>query len=179
MTAINKKEALNIERIANKEFAEHILTNVTDNTWRCHKKGTGNYSYYVTLQANYILIYGDIGQAFFCVNEDVNVFLKGFHIENGYYDYILGKLQDSSWYKHYDEEVAKEHLKHCFIDEEIPKEIQEALDSELGCYDDFYRAIDDYISDAWEITAYSWTCQAMWAVEALKKFIELRDKVKE
>ncbi|MFA5999397.1 MAG: hypothetical protein WC783_00250 [Candidatus Paceibacterota bacterium] len=164
---VNKDNLERIQGFAKNAFKDHILTEITSNTIYCHKEGTITYSYYVTYQGGYLIIYGDIGHAIFRVDLTMirSKRFKGFCESN--YDYIFGKLLDDKNYLEYDKDEAIRIISD--IKEISAEEVEENY--HVQTEQDYY---DNDIIDLWDYDApFSYSSKIIWIIEALKKLGDL------
>lgn len=164
-----------VKDFAVKAFEAHTLTVLRDGLWRCAKRGTSVYAFYVAIMPGAVAIYGDVGEAILrCAepSEPRVVAWLGNAVRSP--DYLLGKFSNRAAYRQF---YAGDALR-----------AVEALGDSNFC-----KAVktlaeqDDLHEHSWGVAqqehgvvdfcdARNWAPLALWLVEALAVFVRLLDK---
>jgi hypothetical protein len=176
----------NIQRIAAKSFAEHIMQDAPAQSWRLGKPGTGCYAFRVTWAPGMIAVSGDIGSAIYEIWPAFQTLEGAIRlVARADYDYLCGK---SNIKREYDrEETVKGLVEYAYrslrdghkpaLFEQICDEYGGDPDKPRGRKEAIREFRDDCSLSAeriydltgdFEDPVYSYPSDARWAFEALK-----------
>jgi len=180
MPETRKSRREQIRGFADKSFADHQLTKVSDGTipqmFRCGKPGTGMYSFTVTFIPGNVIVTGDLsGLILCCYDKDSLSWLMKAHND---LDYMLGKAENKEreFVEYEAEQCVQEWIKEGYLTEEKAAEIRDYKhqDDALDPGVNWLRACCDAdIDDPPHCD--DWSSQMLWQAYALQKFVELYD----
>lgn len=82
-----------VKELAEKDFANHVITKVADERWLCRNPGSSSYWFFVIVVPGTVIIYGDVGECILQMYERSTLatlaWIRG---SCDSWDYVLGKM---------------------------------------------------------------------------------------
>ncbi len=164
-----------MRKLADESFKDHILEprafdkNLKPYAWRCGRKDSNTYAFWVMFGPGCIAQYGDVGGLI--IEQGYNYGLEWLVGAGESLDYVLSKSNHRK---------ADEYVKEMFLEYLAENPIK---DFELG-YDGDYLDYHEYAMqcDNSEVgeCVHDWSSTALWGYQALRKFAQLyKEKVDE
>jgi hypothetical protein len=161
-----------IARLAKESFAEHVITEVGPNEWRCARRSGGQYWFYLIARPGFLIIFGDIGDWILQHNDrDCVGWLRRAARD---YEYLCGKLKAGRERRFYvgdaiaslEQEIAEsDDPQHCSA-----AKVKEALGTDFDQHGWFEAWMElgvgcNDVSDCMD-----WDSGPLWMSEAVKWF---------
>lgn len=166
-----------IRGFAEKDFAQHVLTETGPNEWRCGRPNSGFYSFRVIVRPGCVIVYGDIGEGIFRGGEagDMLGWLRGATGKGGYpLTYLMEKVRPAR--KAFYAGDALEYARDAASDGSRGwKELYREARCRYTCLEFHEHAWSELLqehapeSDAWSV-AFHPSGEVIWLCEALRWF---------